>query len=480
MNQLVLRISLIFMTLLLLSENPALGAEYGVASAEDITRVMEQARPGDILVMQDGTWTDQEVHFAGKGDENAPITLRPQTPGGVTLTGRTELYISGKYLVVDGLQFRKGTPGKSSHIIQFRGRLGEAEYCRLTNTVIDSCNPPDGKTKYHWVSLYGRHNRVDHCRFKNHAHKGVTIVAWLNGKPAYHRIDRNHFMDRPPAPNNANGYETIRLGTSGRSMTKASITVEYNLFERVDGEVEIISSKSCDNTFRFNTLRESAGTLTLRHGHRAKVEGNYFLGMGKAKSGGIRVIGEDHVIIHNYIADIDDQADAAISLAAGIRNTKPSGYQQVKRTRIEHNTIVNVRGAGITFDWGLGSRKRRLIPENLTISNNVLYSTSAPSLEGGIRDNWVWSNNIVFGAEPGIKLNEGIQVIDPVLEKGPDGLWRPTAKSPALHLGAALPPADKKKGNSSPADGDGVIDGEAPYRLSYPLTSKDVGPDWSD
>lgn len=457
---------------------PAAAKDIPVASADDIEEALEEIKPGDVLIMQDGTWTDQEIHFAGEGTEDAPITLRPQTPGGVILTGASELLISGRYLVVDGLQFRDGTPDTSSHVVQFRGKLGNAEHCRLTNTVIDSYNPPDVETRYFWVSLYGQHNRVDHCRFVNQAHSGVTVLAWLDGKPAHHRIDHNHFVDRPAAPNKDNGYETIRLGTSDESTTNGFITVEYNLFERVDGEIEIISSKCNDNTFRFNTFRDSAGTLTLRHGHRNTVEGNYFLGMDKPMSGGVRVIGEDHVIIHNYFADIDDRADAAISLAAGIRNTQPSGYQQVKRARIEHNTIVDVKGAGITFEWGIGARNRTLVPENLTIAHNVIYSTHAPLLEGAAQADWAWSDNIVFGAELGIETLDGILRADPQLEKGSDGLWRPAPESPAANRGAALPPVATRGDDVAASIADGGK--KSPYVLPHPLTRDDVGPGWAD
>ena len=69
-------------------------------------------------------------------------------------------------------------------------------------------------------------------------------------------------------------------------MQDALVTVEHNLFEECDGEIEIISNKSGKNTFRHNTFRRSSGTLTLRHGNWAEVYGNYFLGEGRAEAGG--------------------------------------------------------------------------------------------------------------------------------------------------------------------------------------------------
>lgn len=433
--------------------------EVRVNSADEIAAAMESAQPGDTLVMTDGTWTDQALVFAGHGEADMPITLRPQTPGGVTLTGESNLSISGTYLVVDGLNFVAGGPGDLGHVIQFRGPLGDASHSRLTNTQIKDYNPDDIDTRYFWVSLYGQYNRVDHCRFINQNHSGVTVVAWIQELSTYHRIDHNHFLDRPLG--NGNGFETIRLGTSEYSHTDAHVLVEHNVFERCDGEIEIISNKSNNNVFRGNSFLDSAGTLTLRHGHRALVDSNFFLGNNKARSGAIRVMGEDHVVVNNYIADVDDRMDGAISIAAGIVDTPANGYQQVKNATIDHNTIVNVNGAAISIDWGIGERKRTLLPEGVTISNNLIRSTHAPLFEGKEGPGFTWHNNLAYGAPLGVEARDGITVADPKLEQNPDGLWQLSPQSPAFSGSADKPPFLGAN-----------ITGQRP------LSGQDVGPSW--
>ncbi|MEL6824276.1 MAG: chondroitinase-B domain-containing protein, partial [Calditrichota bacterium] len=47
-----------------------------------------------------------------------------------------------------------------------------------------------------------------------------------------------------------------------------------------------MSVKTCDNIIRYNTFRRSKGTLSLRHGNRNVVDGNFFLGEGKEGTGG--------------------------------------------------------------------------------------------------------------------------------------------------------------------------------------------------
>ncbi len=73
-------------------------------------------------------------------------------------------------------------------------------------------------------------------------------------------------------------------------MYRSGTIVENNVFDRCDGEVEIISNKSNGNIYRGNLFLRSRGALTLRHGDDTLVEGNVFRGDGKDFTGGIRVI----------------------------------------------------------------------------------------------------------------------------------------------------------------------------------------------
>ena len=248
---------------------------------------MQTAQPGDVLTMTNGIWSNQRIQFAGNGSAAAPITLRAQTAGQVILNGNSKLNISGSYLIADGLDF-DGAMAAGDDVVEFRGTKGEASYSRLTNTSIANYNPASVDTRYNWVSLYGQHNRVDHDFFQNQTHSGVTVVVWRpDDGPDYHEIDSNYFAGRPIPinPTDTDGFETIRVGTSDHSQSNSFTTVENNVFEHTDGEIEAISNKSGSNIFRGNTFRDVAATLTLRHGNDNRVEGNFFLGENTNNSG---------------------------------------------------------------------------------------------------------------------------------------------------------------------------------------------------
>ena len=419
----------------------------------------------------------------------APITLRAQTPGQVVLNGNSKVNISGNWLVVDGLRFEGGALGADDHVVEFRGSHGEATNSRLTNSAIIDYNPASVDTRYFWVSLYGQNNRVDHNYFKNQNHSGVTVVVWRPDQgPDYHQIDNNYFAERPiPVnPSDSNGFETIRIGTSTDSLSDSFTLVENNLFERTNGEIEVISNKSGHNTYRYNTFRETSATLTLRHGNDTLVEGNFFLGQDANGSGGIRVIGERQTIVNNYIANVDDRAGGAISISAGVPNSRVERvFSSQGRASIAHNTIVNVGGPAITFDDGLASSGRTLLAENVTVANNLFRSNGPAIFEGNQGTGWTWAGNIAFGGSLGpVAGNPGVTVVDPQLALGADGLWRPGAASPAINGGSG----EFSGLISTDMDGQprigiydvGADEVSAASIVRKPLTAADVGPAWLD
>jgi poly(beta-D-mannuronate) lyase len=412
------------------------GTDFLVTSASHIASTLPNVQPGDTLVMANGVWTNQQIQFAAMGTAAMPITLRAETPGGVTLNGNSSLNISGDWLVADGLRFDGGALGSSDHIVEFRGSLGHATNSRFTNSAILDYNPSDINTRYFWVSMYGENNRVDNNTFRGQNHSGVTVTVWRDNSDAdNHRIDANHFLDRPEG--NGNGFETIRIGTSAESLSSSFTTVENNLFERTDGEIEIISNKSGNNTFQYNTFRESAGTLTLRHGNDNLVTGNFFLGENKNESGGVRVIGEDQTITNNYFANLDGRANGAISISAAVQNSELNEYFQVKNAIIAHNTIVDVNDAAITFSDGLGSSNRTLLAEDVTIANNLIDSSQDALFSGSEGSGWTWEGNIAYGQSLGpANGNPGISTVNPQLGLTPDGLWRLGSNSPAIDAAA--------------------------------------------
>jgi poly(beta-D-mannuronate) lyase len=441
----------------------ASATDHVVSSAADVLRIAPAAAPGDVLVMNDGDWKDQRIAFTARGTPDKPITLRAQTPGKVILTGNSSLIIDGEYLVVSGLLVREGKDATDG--IRING-----SHCRLTDSaVIDS-------TYKFYVHLAGAENRFDHCYLAGKTSESPTLQIEAEGKPNHHQIDHNHFGPRPPL--GKNGGETMRVGYSQQSMNDSATLVEKNLFDRCDGEIEIISSKSCGNVYRFNTFLDCAGMLTLRHGNRCVVEGNFFIAHHKKGSGGIRVIGEDHFLINNYIDGVDK---GGFWITSGIPDSPLNGYYCARRATIAFNTVVDSKGPCLELDAGFGTSKRSLRPENITIANNLLLPGDGGTLLKGTEgEGFKWLGNITAATTE----HAGLKSADAKLEKAKDGLWRPGVQSPA-HAAAEGEFPDVKtdiEGQPRPAtQADIGCDQSSDAPVTHrPLTAADVGPSWMD
>jgi len=456
------------------------GTVYYVSSAANISSAMASAAPGDTLIMTNGTWTDQNIFFIGNGTASQPITLQAQTPGQVILNSNSQLHIGGSYLVVDGLRFEGGALSGGS-VVEFRSG-DNSHHCRLTNTAIVNYNPPNLNTRYFWVSFYGHDNRVDHCYFSGQSHSGVTCVVWRDDSSVNnHLIDHNYFGNRPVGPDN--GYETIRIGDSSESLSASRTTVEYNYFEHCDGEIEIVSNKSCENIYRYNTFVDNKGQLTLRHGNGCRVEGNFFFGYNVNTASGVRIIGENHLVINNYFAGLKGTGTwGAIVMSNGVPSPALDEYFQVKNAVVAFNTLVDCNQ---TFTIGLlaAGGAATLPPENCRIANNIVRSSIAPLIYYETAPiNMTYEGNIMYGADLGIPNPGGITITDPKLVLAVDGLMRPDGTSPAINASVGSYP-DVTIDMDGQARNDGAKDvgsdevSTAPA-VHYPLIPEDVGPNW--
>lgn len=456
-----------------------------VEDAADIHAAMGDLVPGDTLLMLNGNWIDQYISLHAVGTEADPIVLMAETPGQVVLTGQSRLAFSGEYIEINGLNFYEGY-STGAGVIEFRRYGVRANHCRLTNSTIYNYNPTSIGVNYKWVSVFGRNNQIDHCYFAGKNHDGATFVVWLSeeqDRDNHHIIEYNYFGKRPEL--GFNGGETIRIGTSTYSLTDSRTIVRHNLFEECDGEIEIISNKSCENVYFNNTFRNNAGTLTLRHGERALVEGNFFLGEGKPEAGGIRIIDSDHVIINNYFENLfDDGYRAAISFTMGVENSPLNRYLQVDSVLVAFNTLVNCKES---FMMGVGSSDdQTLPPTNCTIANNAVYAKNYPVFHTdeveGLPQNFSFKQNMVMGTSLGIPdTSAGIIWQDPQFDLTGE-LARPLAGSPLIGQAYDIPyiVATDMDGQARVGAKDIGADQVSADPIIYrPLFIEDVGPAWS-
>lgn len=380
-----------------------------VSNIKELNNAIKNSNPGDNIVLANGIWKDVEIKFYGKGTKEKPITLTAEEKGKVTIEGVSNLKLGGSYLIVNGLYFKNGhTPSKN--LIQFKiDSETVANNCKVTECVIEEFTQPDRDVSDHWIEFWGRHNELSNCYIAGKSNFGPTIMVRLDGNENiynYHQIINNHFGPRP-RKGGPHG-ETIQIGNSGTSMTPSHVNVSHNLFDRCNGEIEIISSKSNFNEFTNNVFFESEGSLVLRHGNYAKIDGNVFIGNDNSRFiGGIRVINTGHWITNNYFYKIKGEAfRSALAVMNGIPKSPLNRYNQVTDVVAAYNTFIDCKspwqfsvGSNVSQSDVLpASEIRSARPERVVVANNVIYNEvpdENPIVNYDKVDGVTFKNNII-------------------------------------------------------------------------------------
>lgn len=391
-----------------------------VGSINEANKLLNTAKPMDTVLLKDGTYKNAVIKFT-----NTTILFAAEHPGKVFFEENSTLSFGGEKNIVAGFIWQKG--GKdldTKSVIEFRNDTDIANNCMLKNCAIIGYNTSNLNTDNKWVSLYGIYNTVSNCLLKDKFNRGATLTVWLDGvTEAHHTISYNYFLNRQNGPNVDNGLESMRIGDSKTSFTKAHCVVAFNRFEQCDGEIEIISNKSCFNSYFHNTFVNNNGGLTLRHGNNCLVDGNFFDGAGKEDSYGVRFIGEGHVAINNYFYQLLGSPGNAfrspVTIVNGLVNTPLNGYFQVRRAVIAHNIFVNNNLPNIRVGSFSNREGMTVEPDTLLIENNFMLDET-----GAFKDvyeertkpkNITIINNTIIGKKmnstnPGFKKLNEIQV----------------------------------------------------------------------
>ena len=477
--------------------------------AEDLQDAVNASTNGGTFIVTNGTYNDFEASFQKMATEANPILIKAETVGGVILTGESHFvfkksaHITLEGFVIDGTGDNTLVKLEGCNNIRISRNVFELETTESIKWVYVGGVWDDNTIPFQFPS---HDNRIDHNIFQNKNTPGhyITIDGTTdsddNGYQSQNdRIDHNYFKDNSPRA--VNEQESIRIGWSEMSKSSGFTTVEFNLFENCDGDPEIVSVKSSDNTVRHNTFVGSYGTLSLRHGNRNRVEGNYFFGNGKVVgtspdgatlyTGGIRIYGTDHVIINNYMEGLTGTKwDAPITLTLGDaiegQSTNLTKHFRAERVTIAYNTLVNnTHGIEIGYDNN-GNYNKGL--KDITIANNIVTGSQnslITYLDGNNQAGQItWSNNTFLPTGNATLTSDNstfstseINLTDPLLVY--DGtVWKSTAASPtSTNSLSSLMINEDIEGQARPSLSTVGADHFSTDAVLYgPVTAADVGP----
>ena len=404
----------------------------GIVSATDIEvdslsgleRAIATASPGDYITVADGKYVSSgAITVVVAGTKERPIVIAAKTVGGVEIQGAAgfRLESPATYVVIQGFNFTH----KSGEMELAEG----VHHCRITRNDFELA--VTGRARY--LSVVGDDNEIDHNTFRNKDTEGQMLQVEGPGSSAMaHRtwIHHNYFHDFKNS--RRNNSSALHIGRSGRSMSSAYSVVEHNLFVRTHGENEgAICNKATDNIYRYNTFGEDSSELSLRHGKRCLVYGNFFLG-----GNGLRFFSQDHRIYSNYF----ENCRPAIAIGNGGATIPPgplTSHERPDRVQVVYNTLVNNRS-----NVQMSRRRNGLGATDLVFANNIIVGgNKAVSIDGPLA-NPIWEGNILWSNEggPGDIPDSGFTAVDPQLASRKFGRYKIREASPAVGNGAGSYP----------------------------------------
>lgn len=387
--------------------------EVRMISITELENRVNQAQPGETIILPDGIYEGEEANLIGKGTFDKPIILRAASRGKTIF--KSPIQIEGQYLTLEGFAFEaKGN-------IEIEGTGIRITRCTMTDVQV-------GK----WIRVRpdSRQVEIDHCRFANKTNNLVEprgcqlmqIVVRNQGEK--HHIHHNYFLDIPKGKS-SNGYETVQLITQGNPFDPdpgdCGTIIENNLFERCNGEAEVISVKSNGNILRANTFKNCRGGLVLRHGDGNTVSECFFIGDDEPRAGGVRLQGQDQVVINNSFKSLGAYGVAMMD------GTPDDLYIRTERALVAFNTFVDCDPA---LNVGLNHSKHPngTPPKDSTIANNLFVTNTSGQtvrfVQNDEPENWTWQGNVTNG-DLGISERDGILKTDITLQILPNGIPLP-------------------------------------------------------
>lgn len=383
-----------------------------VTSLAALQTAINNAAPGDIILLADGVYTSSaDITVSKKGTAALPITIAAETIGGaeITGTGGFSIVSPAAYVIIKGFKFTHA----ASH-----AKMGSGtSFCRWTRNIFET--PGEGE----YLLLNGNDHEVDYNTFQNKQNLGRFIAVRGSGSQIAQRLWIHHNYFFKQLPGGGNGAETLQFGLSGYSLSSSNSIIEYNLFEECDGENELISVKASAVTIRYNTIRNCPAQFTLRHGNRSIVYGNYFI-----NTPGLRIFGDDHVIFSNHF----ENCSIALNIGNGdgeVADGAPlTSHDRPDRVLIAFNTLVNNAS-----NFKQDGRTDGLGATYITVANNIVQGGGAAASIAGPYTNPLWEGNIIFNTNgAGAMPATGYIIIDPKIAKDATGSYHLLAGSPAI------------------------------------------------
>ena len=331
--------------------------EYLIHSEQEFNSISQKIKPGDQVMIANGTYVPWSLIINTNGTADRPITILAETTGKCVFTGdvgQAVFKLTGSYTILKGISFTGCNVIKADTRAGVLVELNNTIHCRLTE-----CSFSQNVVRAQFmpiviVSGHGEYNQVDHCTFTgNIDNQELQVKITKEACPVYTLIANNIFKDKNKVSWKVfNGGECVQIGQDPVLLgtIQSGTMVRENSFIRCSGEPEVISNKSSNNTYLKNYFEDCDGELVMRGGHDCIIDSNTI----KGDNSGIRVNGSGHQIMHNNVSNVKTGIRLMYGMARGKNEIGfyiAAGDCVIKYNRIENANTGIFIGDSKNADW---------------------------------------------------------------------------------------------------------------------------------
>ncbi|TKG97141.1 hypothetical protein EYV94_01570 [Puteibacter caeruleilacunae] len=368
----------------------------------------------DTVYIKNGQYSQFKIEITKSGTKTNPLVIAAETPGEVIFDDNTCIVVSGNHVELSGIFFKDGLEANGMDggqpVIDIKG-----DYCRVTECAFFQCH-----NRACIASLYQKeedrmpqYTRIDHCYFADNF--GWRLYLDLGQRvpgddlkyAMYYRVDHCYFST--PFKLGANTGSAMRIGLG--QLGYGRCVIDNNLFERQNGEVELIENKSHENVYLFNTFKNCESQMSFRQGHQTVFLHNHFIGDDPdRKCGGLGMWMDRHVVAGNYFSfpygsyvplnsNMKQREDrfppAVIRFNSGCKNFiedgNPVGHMAAQHITFANNFIYNSPDYAIDFSHNYDGMYERYFQA-------VGYETS------GSFENKIYNNTFVRNEDAKVEM----------------------------------------------------------------------------
>ena len=242
-----------------------------------IDEALKCVQPGGTIWLKDGHFTDVEVKIDCSGTESKRITIMPEHPGKLTISGESSVYLSGSYIDFVHFDFKNITSPTVLFVSGTQNRVTSCTYYEEN----------DGKTNSTNIVISNSNNRIDHNVFE-----GVKQVCVESPFVSvdHNCIDKTRIILNATDAIVSNNQQT-KYGWTIEANSASNAIIEHNTFSglMINGHDHAIVYKN-----RFTPCEYLSTHISVKHAHDTIIANNVF---HESTSNALTLLGESDTYI---------------------------------------------------------------------------------------------------------------------------------------------------------------------------------------